>query len=90
MAICKKEPENMIATLYESKKRRMFPGIRTDYYEGINRIFNNQNLYSKYRFMVASNRADYLSILSDWKNVGTDLNKAIKDYDYSYSGEQGD
>ncbi len=90
MAIRKKEPEKMIANLYELKKRRMFSNIYTGCYEGINRIFNNQNLYSKYRFMVTSNRADYLSVLSDWKNVGTDLNTAIKDYEYSYLGEQRD
>ncbi len=90
MAICKKEPEKMIINLYELKKRREFSDIRTCCYEGINRIFNNQNLYSKYRLMIASNRADYLSVLSDWENVGTDLNKAIKDYEYSYLGEQSD
>lgn len=90
MAICKQEHENMIANLYEFKKHRMMLGIRTSCYEGINRIFNNHNLYSKYRIMLTLNKTDYLSALSDWKNVGTDMNKAIKEYESSRLGEQGD
>ncbi len=90
MAVRKKEPEKKIDNLYEVKKRQMFSGVHSGYYEGINRIFNNQSLYSKYRLMLASNRADHLSILSDWNNVGADLNKAIKDYEYSYLGEHSD
>lgn len=90
MATCKKEHEKMIANLYELKKRRKLADIRISYHEGVNRIFNNQNLYSEYSLMIASNRADYYSILSDWKNVGTDLNKAIKDYKNIDLGEQCD
>lgn len=90
MAIPKKEPEKMIVNIDKLKKRRNISDIRTGCYEGFNRIFNNQNLYSKYRVIVESSGADYLSILSDWENVGSDLNKAIKDYEYSYLGEQSD
>ena len=90
MAICKKEHKKMIANLYEFKKRKKNWDILAGYHEGINRIFNNQNLYSKYRLMIASNRADYFSILSDWENVGADLNMAIKDYKNIHLGEQSD
>lgn len=86
MAIFKQELEET-TNLYEFKKHRMIMGVKPGFFEGINRIFNNQKLYSNYRIMVASNSTDYFSILSDWKNVGVDLNMAIKDYEHGSLGE---
>jgi len=79
-----------MASLYDLKNRNKFSDVSNSCFEGINRIFNNQNLYSKYRLMITSNRADHRALLSDWENVGTDLSRAIKDYEYSYLGEQSD
>ncbi len=90
MAICKQKPKKMIVNLYELKKKGMLSDICSGYYEGINRIFNHHNLYSKYRIMLASDRSDYLSVLSDWENVGVDLSKAIKDYELNHLGEHSD
>ncbi len=90
MAICKQKSEKTTTSLYEFKMQRIMTVIQPGIFEGINRIFNNQNLYSKYRIMVASNSTDYFSVLSDWKNVGADLNKAIQDYESRRLGEQGD
>jgi len=89
MTIFKQELKKT-TNLYEFKKHRMIMGVKPGFFEGINRIFNNQKLYSNYRIMVASNSTDYFSILSDWANVGADLNKAIQDYVSSRLGEQGD
>jgi hypothetical protein len=86
MAKCKQELEKT-ANLYEFRKNRIMMSIKPGFFEGINRIFNHQKLYSNYRIMVASSSTDYVSILSDWKNVGLDLNGAIKDYERSSLGE---
>jgi hypothetical protein len=54
---------------------------RPSFIEGVARLIDFGGTLQEYNSALTSEQADYFALASDWRVVGDDLRKAMKEYD---------
>lgn len=54
---------------------------RPSFFSGAARVLDIGGVFSEFNFSRSSEEADFRAILSDWRAVGSDLQRAMESYD---------
>lgn len=54
---------------------------KDNFWVGMGSVLNLSGRYFTYNYSKSDNEADFKAILSDWQNVGRDIEKAKKDFE---------